>query len=256
MMLLFLCKIFGFKFGIKIYNIINKVLEHRFLIHILFTLLVYLYNADSVLFDSGSSPSITEFARRDVSVQELDSRPIHELDSRSRYELDSRPRYELDDGRTHFELWDRTNTENIRNSTESRTYQAYHPGLIETNNGFRSELPANSIRDTNHWELHSRISNPGFYPADSNGGVQSNAPSLSLGEFGKKTVHFKDSYANSFSESKPKSSNFFVDLFKSLGKDFRKESCVEGAGWTNGGDLRRYYTSEERTTFITKVKKH
>lgn len=121
---------------------------------------------DVLLFDSGDSSSTQEFVGKNVSVQELDSRPINELDSRPRYELDSR--------RTHFELWYRTDTENVRNSIKSRTYQAYHPGLVETSNGFRSELPANSIRDTNHWELHSRISNPDFYPADPNGGVQSN----------------------------------------------------------------------------------
>lgn len=145
----------------------------------------------------------------------------------------------------------------MRNSTESRTYQAYHPGLVETSNGFRSELPTNSIRDTNHWELHSRISNPGFYPADLNGGVQSNvnlrlSEELNRGSFDahtpmiKKHVHFEDSNINSL--PKPKSSNFFVDLFKSFKNG---ESSVEGGGWVNGGDLRRHYKCEQ-TVFTKK----
>ena len=103
MMLYFACKIFGFKWGYKLYILIHKIIEYLWLIHVLWILLAYLYGSySSVLFDGGSSSTTYDFTGRDVSVQELDSRPIHELDSRSRYELDSRPRYELDDGRTHF----------------------------------------------------------------------------------------------------------------------------------------------------------
>ncbi len=230
-----LCDIFGVKWGFRIYLFISKIFKYSFLIKIILILISLLgISFDVSLFDGGDSSSAQEFVGRDVLVQKSDSRPIPELGGNPISELDSRPKYELDSGKTHFDLWDKT--QNVRNSTESRTYQAYHPGLIETSNGFRSELPADSIKDTYQWKLHSRISNPDSYPANLDGEAQSNASSLSLGEFGKKTVHFKNSYANSFSESKPKSSNFFVDLFKSFKNG---ESYVEGGGWVNGGDLRR-----------------
>lgn len=66
----------------------------------------------------------------------------------------------------------------------------------------------------------------------------------------KKHVHFEDSNINSL----PKSSNFFLDLFKSFKNG---ESSVRGGGWVDGGDLRRDYTSEQRTstTVYKKIKR-
>ena len=128
----------------------------------------------------------------------------------------------------------------MRNSTESRTYQAYHPGLVETSNGFRSELPTNS-GDPCHWGCNPRISSLEARTFSFNSRISNLEARPPMHELFKKHVHFEDS------NSLPKSSNFFVDLFKSFKNG---ESSVEGGGWTNGGDLRRYYTSEQRTTTI------
>jgi len=230
--------------------------------------------SDFVLLDGGSSSeSINDFAGRPITVQELsrpsyelDSRPLYQLDSRPSYKLESDPVYELDDGRTHYELWDRNNESN---SIKPKTYQAYHPGLIDTNQGFRAELSTNSTTestllgevrssyhslrvgeiDSQHWELHNRISNPELYPTDLNREVQSNASSEYLGlikgsvysntSVAKKTVRFEDQNTNSILKKLGKG---WIDLFKK--SSIKKESYVEGGVWENGGDLRRYYNSE------------
>ena len=105
MMFNLLCDIFGVKWGFRIYLFISKVLKYSFLIKIILILMsLFGISFDVLLFDSGDSSSTQEFVGKNVSVQELDSRPLNELDSRPINELDSRPRYELDSGRTHFEL--------------------------------------------------------------------------------------------------------------------------------------------------------
>lgn len=211
MMFICLCKIFGCKLGIKIYNFINLINKHWLLIHILCTLFMYLYSTfDVVLFDGGSSSSTQDFAGKSVSIQELDSRPVNELDSGSIYESG--------DKNAGFNLWDRSDSRSVRDSSEPRAHQPYHPGLIETSNGFRAELPANSSKDTHNWELSHRISNPSLYPVDpwsypanlkgvkpKTGSIHSNTPLI------KKTVHFKDCDANLNS---PSSSMFKQNLEK------------------------------------------
>jgi len=121
-----------------------------------------IYSYD-VWFDDGSLDSSNEFAGRPV-IKEFRSGdkshiypPSHystraqetlpELDSRPRYELDSRPVFELDNGNSPYELWDRSSPLNY---TQPHTYQAYHPGLIQTSQGFRSELHGDSNVTTNH----------------------------------------------------------------------------------------------------------
>lgn len=111
-----------------------------------------------ILLDDGPLDSINEFRGRSV-IKEFSSRnvehiphPAHyseetyrnvpELNSRSVYELDSAPVYELDNGNTNYELWDRTSPP--QNYTQPGTYQAYHPGLIQTSQGFRTELYGDS----------------------------------------------------------------------------------------------------------------
>lgn len=248
----------------KIYlSIIDKIKLLPCILFIIFILLA-VYNIYDIacsdthafLFDSDTDS---------IASQEWTNRPVQ---TRSIQELDGIPIYEMSGTGSQYQS--QVINPEVINGT--RTYNAYNPNYVYTNEGWRTELPENSYsaclsyNDYNvinpDYRNAARIPNVSSYPA------QYPIDSYPLGEIEpsrshlkNNTVHWadqnpmniKDSHNTSFiSNFKDKVNNKLSNLDRKLEKDLKKyhesrileqvESSnnyfIKGQGWITRKDLR------------------